>query len=88
MLHRKEVLSETSYHIETHINVVAEFIEVQSSFSFDFCLDEEFIEFLWDDLMFQSPHATKFLYWEQSNGGDLLLSMKIVVGSGGFGEYF
>ena len=42
---RKEVFSESSHHIETHIDVVKEVIEIRSSVSFDFCLDEELIEF-------------------------------------------
>ena len=43
---RKEVLSESSYRIERHLDVLKEVLEIQSSISFDFCLDEEIIE-LW-----------------------------------------
>ena len=42
---RKEVFYEYIHHIETHLDVVKEFIEIQSSVSFEFCLDEEIIEF-------------------------------------------
>ena len=41
---RKKVLLDSSNLIETHLDVVAEFLKVHSSFSFDFCIDEEFIE--------------------------------------------
>ena len=37
---RKKVLSESSHRIETHIYVVVEVIEVQSSVSFEFYIDE------------------------------------------------
>ena len=56
----KKVLLESSHRIETHLDVVAEVLEVQSSVDFEFYLDEDFIEFGWDDLMFESPHATNF----------------------------
>ena len=36
---RKEVLSESSHRIETHLDVVKEVLEIQSSVSFEFCLD-------------------------------------------------
>ena len=42
---RKKILLESSYHIETHLGVVVEFIAVQISVAFEFCLDEELIEF-------------------------------------------
>ena len=42
---RKEVFFESIHHIVTHIDVVVEVLEVQISVSFDFCFDEEFIEF-------------------------------------------
>ena len=42
---KKEVLSESSHRIETHIDVVKEVIEIQSSVYFEFCLDEELIEY-------------------------------------------
>ena len=41
----KEVFSESSHLIERHIDVVKEIIEIQSSVSFELCLDEELIEF-------------------------------------------
>ena len=41
----KEVLSDSSHRIETHLDVVIEVLEIQSSVSFEFCLDEELIEF-------------------------------------------
>ena len=45
MVIRKEVFSESSHRIETHIDVVKEVIEIHSSVSFELCLDEELIEF-------------------------------------------
>ena len=42
---RKFVFSESSHRIETHIDVVKEVLEIQSTLSFEFCLDEELIEF-------------------------------------------
>ena len=39
----KKVFSDSSHRIETHIDVVVEFFEVQSSVSFEICLDEYFI---------------------------------------------
>ena len=43
MVIRKEVFYESSHHIETHLDVVKEVLEIQSSASFEFCLDEELI---------------------------------------------
>ena len=54
----KKILWGSSHHIETHIDMFVEVIEVHISVSFEFYLDEEFIEFWWADLMFESPHAT------------------------------
>ena len=45
LLIRKEVFSESINRIETHFDVVIEIIEIQSSVSFEFCLDEELTEF-------------------------------------------
>ena len=42
---RKEVFSESSHHIESHLDVITEVLEIQSSVSFELCLDEELIEF-------------------------------------------
>ena len=41
---RKKVYLESSHRIERHIDVVIEVLEIQSSVSFVFCLDEELIE--------------------------------------------
>ena len=60
MLSRK-VFSESSHHIETYINVVVEVIEFCISVAFEFCLDEEFIEYWLSDIMFESQHATIFV---------------------------
>ena len=57
---RKEVFSESSHRIETHIYVVKEVLEIQRSISFELCLDEELIELWRSDLMFEGPHATNF----------------------------
>ena len=40
---RKEVFSESIHSIETHLDLVKEVLEIQSSVSFEFCLDEELI---------------------------------------------
>ena len=45
LLSMKKVLSESCRRIETHIDVVVEFLEVQISVAFDLYFDEEFIEF-------------------------------------------
>ena len=45
LVSRKEVLSESSHQIDTHLDVVVEFLEVQSSVTFEFCNGEDFIEF-------------------------------------------
>ena len=42
---RKKLLSGSSHCIETHLDVVVEVIEVQSSVDFELCIDEYFIEF-------------------------------------------
>ena len=41
---RKNFLSDSSHRIETHLDVVVEVIKVQSSVSFEFCFDEDFVE--------------------------------------------
>ena len=51
---------ESSRRIDTYIDVVVESLELQSSVNFEFCIDEEFIEFWLADLMFEIPHATNF----------------------------
>ena len=45
LVNRKKVLSESDHHIETHLYVVLEFLEVHKSVAFESCLDEDFIEF-------------------------------------------
>ena len=40
LVRRKKLFSESIHHIETHLDVVVEVIEVHSSFSFEFYLDE------------------------------------------------
>ena len=51
---------ESSHRTEKYLDVVVEVLEFQSSVVFEFCLDKEFIEFWYADLMFESPHATNF----------------------------
>ena len=41
---RKKVFSESGHHIETHLDVVVEVLNVHSSVYFKFHHDEEFIE--------------------------------------------
>ena len=45
LVNRNKVLLESIHFIETHLDVVVGVIKVQSSVSFEICLDEEFIEF-------------------------------------------
>ena len=42
---RKEIFLESSHCIEAHLDVVIEVLDIHRSDSFDFCLDEELIEF-------------------------------------------
>ena len=46
LIRKKKVLLESIHHIETHIDVVIEVLEVYISVKFEFCLDEDFAE-LW-----------------------------------------
>ena len=41
----REIFSESSHHIEIHLDVVEEVLKIQSSVSFDFCIDEYLVEF-------------------------------------------
>ena len=41
----KEVFSESSHHIETHLDVVVEVLEIHRSVVLKFCLDEELMKF-------------------------------------------
>ena len=43
MVSRKRVLLEYNQHLEIHIDVFVEVIEVQISVDFELCIDEEFI---------------------------------------------
>ena len=45
LVRRKKVLLESSHHIDTHIDVIVEVLEVEGSVAFELYLDEEFIEF-------------------------------------------
>ena len=45
LITKNEVLSESIYRIEAHLDVVIEVIDIQSSVSFEFCIDEELLEF-------------------------------------------
>ena len=40
----KKVYLESSHRIERHLDVIIEVLEIQISFSFELCLDEELIE--------------------------------------------
>ena len=41
----KGVFSESSHQINTHLDVFVEVLDTHSSVSFEFCIDEEHIEF-------------------------------------------
>ena len=43
LITRNKVFLEYIHRIETHIEVVVEILEAQSSVSFEFCIDEDFI---------------------------------------------
>ena len=43
LISRKKVFLESSQHIDTHLDVFVEVLEVQISVAFELCLDEEFI---------------------------------------------
>ena len=45
LITRKEDFLESSHRIETYIDVVVEVLDVHTSISFEFCLEEEFIKF-------------------------------------------
>ena len=45
LVYKKKVFSEFSNHIETHLDVFVEVLEVHSSVYLELCLDEEFIAF-------------------------------------------
>ena len=45
LVSRNEVLSESSHCVEVHLDVVIGVLAIQSSFSFEFRLDEKLIEF-------------------------------------------
>ena len=40
LINNKKVLSDSGHHIETHLDVGVEVLEVHSSVSFELCLDE------------------------------------------------
>ena len=42
---RKKVFYKYSHRIDTHIDLIVEFIKVHSCVSFELCLDEELIEY-------------------------------------------
>ena len=60
LLISKKVPSESIHYIDTHFDVIVEVLEVHISVAFDICLDEDFIEFWWAYLMFESSHANNF----------------------------
>ena len=55
-----KVLLGSSCHIYAYTDMVVEFLEFQISVAFEFCLDEDFIEFWWADPIFEIPHASIF----------------------------
>ena len=42
---KKKVFSESSHHIDTYLDVVVGFLEVQRSVASEFYIDKDFIEF-------------------------------------------
>ena len=42
---RKEVFLESSHSINTHLDMVVEVLDIKRSVYFNFCIDEQFIEF-------------------------------------------
>ena len=45
LVDRKEIFSESSHRIESHLDVVIEVLDIHSSVYFELCLDEDLIEF-------------------------------------------
>ena len=43
---RKKVFLESSNRIETNIAIAVEVLEAKSSVAFEFCIDEDFMEYL------------------------------------------
>ena len=66
---RKKVFLDSIHLIETHLDLVVEVLELQSSAAFEFCLDEEFIDFfeLISCLRLHMPPI--FIEFSPSNGG-------------------
>ena len=79
----EDFFSEGSHRIETHLDVVKEVLEIYSSASFEFCLDEEHIKFWWVNIMFEGIHTPILVECPPSNGGAILLLRTTTVGSGG-----
>ena len=44
LVSRKKVFLESIHRIETHLDVVVDVIDINISVSFEFCLDEDFME--------------------------------------------
>ena len=68
--------------------MVVEVIKVQSSVYFELCLDEEFIQFWWASIMFESPYATIFVEFPTSNGEAFFVYGTTLLGYWAFGESF
>ena len=60
LIRRKEVFSKSIHCIEKNIDVVVEIIEAHISVSFELYHHEKYIDLLWADLMFESPHSNNF----------------------------
>ena len=88
LLSCNKVFYESSHRIETHIYVLLEVLELKISVYFELCLDEEFIQFWWASIMFESPYATIFVEFPPSNGGAFFVSGTTLLGYWAFGESF
>ena len=84
-----KVFSEYIHRIEKHLDMAVEVLDVQISVAFELYFYEEFIEFLWANLMFESPHTTNIcIMTTLQRWRSLVLAGTIMVGSQAFGEYF
>ena len=79
LVSKNKILSDSIHQIETHLDVVVEVIEVQSRVTFEFCLDEEFKEFWWSDIMFEIIHATNYCRMSTFQWWSLIISCNHIV---------
>ena len=75
----KKVFLESRHRIYKHLDSFVEFLDLQISVNFELCIDEEFIEFGWAGIIFESPNSTNIVECPPSNGGAFLLTETTVL---------